>query len=681
MAVPLILYTVLAAGLAFFLAFFQYGYKKSRSGKQLLFLSLRFITYLALFLLLINPGFTKKTYVIEKPELVIAVDNSASVALLETRENILQFITDLKNNEALNERFRLQWYSFGNTLNPSDSLSFTETQTHIAQALQSLNDIYKNTTAPTLLLTDGNQTLGTDYQYASSNHKNPVFPVILGDTTAYTDLSIRRINVNRYAYVNNRFPVEIILTYDGEEAVNSRFSITSDGRVVHTENISFSGTSGEAGDDSKVITVEIPATRTGVQTFTAEIAAVPGEKNTGNNTQFFAVEVIDEKARIAIVSDIAHPDIGVLTKIMAQHREWEVMVDTPAGIDAAGTGVRLFIFYQPGSGFRELFNTAANRNINTFIITGPHTDWTFLNGIQQDFSKNHTRQTEEVQAEFHPGYLPFLTEDIGFGTFPPLQNVLGNLSFSAPADVLLYQKIGNVVTQYPLLATFETNAGRRAALFGEGLWKWRMEHFRNTRRFEEFDVFFGKLFRYLLSDKQKERLTVSFESFYYGNSGVKISAGFFDKNYVFSPRASLEITVRDKVSGAVRTFPMLLKNRSYEADMSALPASEYSFSVTETKEKISSSGTFRIIAFDVEKQFLNADVKKLRQLAANTGGTAFSIGEKNSLLQQLLDDERFIPVQKSTENVVPLIDWKYLLIIIILSLSAEWFLRKYNGLV
>jgi hypothetical protein len=31
--------------------------------------------------------------------------------------------------------------------------------------------------------------------------------------------------------------------------------------------------------------------------------------------------------------------------------------------------------------------------------------------------------------------------------------------------------------------------------------------------------------------------------------------------------------------------------------------------------------------------------------------------------------------------VVPLIDWKYLLAIIALALAAEWFIRKYNGLI
>ena len=679
MDTQLIVYSALAVIAALLLAFLQYGYTKK--GRQWLFMGLRFITWLCVLLLLINPQFTRQNFYIEKPELVIAVDNSSSIAALGASETAAGLTAALQNNEALQERFQLQWYSFGDALVRSDSVTFTAAQTNIAKALQSLQDIHKNTTAPTLLITDGNQTLGTDYQYASLNYKNPVFPVILGDTTAYTDLSIQRLNANRYAYLNNRFPVEIVLSYDGDEAVSSRFSITSNGAVLHSETVRFSNDPDSNDGDSRIITVELPADKVGVRTMKAEISPINGEKNTANNTRFFAVEVIDEKANIALVSNITHPDIGTFKKFIENNEQWDVTIGAPDAIDLQNNDFQLLILYQPDLAFRNLMNTAGLQNKNVFIITGTHTNWSFLNAAQRDFNKNYTGATEDVQPEYYPGYLPFLTEDIGFADFPPLQNVLGNIRFSTPADVLLYQKIGNVVTQYPLLATFEAGERRSAALFGQDIWKWRMEHFRTTKSFEDFDTFFGKLIQYLISDKQKDRLNIFFESFYYGNSNVTISAEFFDKNYSFTPRATLEIRVRDKNSGAVRTFPMLLKNRNYEANLSALPASDYEFTITETGENISKSGNFRIIAFDVEQQFLNADVKKLRQVADNTGGAAFFAGDTDRLIQQLLNDERFTPVQKSKENVVPLIDWKYLLIIIILSLSTEWFLRKYKGLI
>jgi hypothetical protein len=83
----------------------------------------------------------------------------------------------------------------------------------------------------------------------------------------------------------------------------------------------------------------------------------------------------------------------------------------------------------------------------------------------------------------------------------------------------------------------------------------------------------------------------------------------------------------------------------------------------------------------VEQQFLNADVTKLKRLATNTEGTAFYVSEGENLISVLLEDERFVAVQKSEQKVVPLVDWKYLLGLIALFLSLEWFTRKYNGLI
>ena len=82
-----------------------------------------------------------------------------------------------------------------------------------------------------------------------------------------------------------------------------------------------------------------------------------------------------------------------------------------------------------------------------------------------------------------------------------------------------------------------------------------------------------------------------------------------------------------------------------------------------------------------EQQFLNADVTRLQQFATNSNGTAYFMDNIKALPNDLISDSRFITIQKSNKNVVPLIDWKFLLGIITLSLGLEWFIRKYNGLI
>ena len=43
-------------------------------------------------------------------------------------------------------------------------------------------------------------------------------------------------------------------------------------------------------------------------------------------------------------------------------------------------------------------------------------------------------------------------------------------------------------------------------------------------------------------------------------------------------------------------------------------------------------------------------------------------------------NEKYKAIQKSVNTKTPIIDWVWLLILIVMSLSAEWFIRKYNGM-
>ena len=199
--------------------------------------------------------------------------------------------------------------------------------------------------------------------------------------------------------------------------------------------------------------------------------------------------------------------------------------------------------------------------------------------------------------------------------------------------------------------------------------------------FEAFDDFFGRLIQYLASNKRRSRLEVTSETFYYNNNPIKIDAQYFDSNYVFDPRASLSITVTNTDSEETRSFPLLLKSNFYEVDLNSLPAATYRFTVSVRDEAVARSGSFTILDFNVEQQFLNANVTKLQRVATNTQGKAYYATQMEALREALIRDDRFQSVQKSEQKIVPLIDWKFLLGIIVLSLGLEWFIRKYNGLI
>ncbi|HMC00305.1 MAG TPA: hypothetical protein VKN14_04610 [Flavobacteriaceae bacterium] len=676
MSAATVLYIILSGILALVIALFQYVYKSKRNKLNLIFAGLRFVTFFSIFLLLINPKFEQITTSVEKPNLVIATDNSSSIQHLEQNQKAQEFINFIKNNDAITEKFNVNFYTFGNNLQPSDSLSFTEDRTNVSKAISELGQIYKSRIAPLVLISDGNQTYGNDYEYSSSNYKQPIYPIILGDTTRYIDVQIKQLNVNRYAYLKNRFPVEVIVVYNGNGNITTDFKVSSGNSTVYSEKVSFNQTK-----TSSILNFTLPANAAGVHAYKATISAIDNEKNEVNNNKNFAVEVIDQKTNIAIVSSFLHPDLGALKKSIESNEQRSVIFINPNEVINRIDDFQLLILYQPNRSFNKLFDLLNKQYKNTFVITGSQTDWQFLNSVNNNYEHEITNQTEDYLPELNNNYSTFILEDLGFESFPPLKSTFGNVTFKIPVETLLYKKVGNVSTNDPLLLTFENNNRREALLLGENLWQWRSQSFINTHSFNQFDNFIGKMIQYLSSNKRKSRLNVDYESFYNGNTGVLINAQYFNKNYEFDARETLTIILKNKTTQNNLEFPFVLKNNLYQVDLSSLPPAEYDFTVRAQNENISKSGNFKILEYNIEQQFLNADVTKLKQVATNSGGQSYFIDNYTNLLDDLLNDERFLSVQKTHKNIIPLIDWKYLLFLIAFCLAMEWFLRKYNGLI
>ena len=677
MQIETILYITVAGILALLLALFQYFYKsKLLLKRKIIFSFLRFTTLFSLLLLLINPKFSQETVYSEKPNLVIAIDNSASVSHLKQGSRVKDVVKQITSNPALNSKFSINSYSFGSALTKNDTLTFTATQTNIDQALSNLSQIYKESIAPVVLLTDGNQTYGNDYQYNTANYKQPVFPLVLGDTTVHRDLKIQQLNVNKYAYLKNKFPIEAVIVYNGNTAVNSKFVVKKGNTVVYTKALKLSKT-----NNSSIINFTLPANTVGVSSYKAYVTKLANEKNTVNNVKNFAVEVISQKTKIAIVSSFSHPDLGALKSSIESNEQREVVFLTPEKALLEINDFQLFINYQPNKNFKLFLNTLANRNKNTFTILGTKTDLNFINSVYKNvFRHEITRQFEAYQADFNANYTPFNIENIAFESFPPLESNFGTVKFDIPYHTLLNKKLGAVLINSPLLATYEVNAKRSAVLFGENIWKWRLQHHINSKSFEDFDTFLGKIVQYLASNKKRNRLEVDYKSFYNQNTNITIKASYFDKNYEFDKRKNLTITLVDLQNNEQKVIPLILNNNSYNVDLSSLKPSKYRFKINVADQNISKSGNFEILEYRVEQQFLNANSTKLNFLAENTNGETFFIDKPELLINRLLNDKRFVAIQKSNKNSLPLVDWKYLLGIIVLALSIEWFLRKYNGL-
>lgn len=667
----LLLLSLLVAGC---LSFFQYFYKAKNKSKLNLFLAfLRFLSLFGIMLLLINPIITRNTLEIIKPPLVIVVDNSSSIEALNANKKALEAYAAIATNAALKEKFDIQSYRFDAEFEPSEQFDFKGTQTNLGGVSKELKSIYRNSSFPTILLTDGNQTSGNDYVY-SFDASNKVYPIVLGDTTKVVDVKISHINVNKYAFYKNKFPVEVFLNYSGDKNLTANFTISQGNSVLTKQSISFSSSKKTA-----VINVLLAANKIGSQIFKATISGAEKEKNSYNNTKNFAVEVIDQKTNIALIATINHPDIGALKRSIESNAQRKVTIVNPKAINSL-KDYNILILYQPTTAFKSVFEENKTAGISSFIITGTSTDFSFLNQEQSTLLFKMSNQKENYLASFNPQFNLFAIDNIGFEYFPPLENAFGTITAKGNADVLLSSKIRSMETNSPLLLYAENKGKRDAFLLGENIWKWRLQSHVDTQSFSKFDVFIDKTMQYLASSSSKKALVVNHESFYNSGDAIEITAQYFNKNYEFDDKARLTIIVTNTETKQTKNYDLLKGNAFYKVNLDGLAAGNYIFTVKELNSNTSYSSRFEILDFDREKQFVNPDMEKLNQLATQTQGKAYSPDQVAVLIKSLLEDENYKAIEKNKTTRSPLIDWVMLLILIVSLLATEWFVRKYNGM-
>lgn len=676
MEIRTVLLIILAVLAAVIIVYFQYFYKTNRKANFYYVLAgLRFFTLLSAFILLVNPKFTKNEYFLEKANLVVLMDNSSSMESGES-EQLIPAVSSITNHTALNERFQIDRYAFSTGLTQGDSLKFNGKNTNISKALSKIDEIYANGSNAIILLTDGNQTLGRDYEFLNLGKNNAIYPIAIGDTTRFEDISIGRVNSNTYAFLKNKFPLEISVNYNGSGPISKTLTISVDGVVQHREQVDF----GE-NENSKTINQLLEAKSVGVKSINVQIASLPNEKNVFNNTREIAVEVIDEKTTVTLVSEIMHPDIGAIKKAIETNEQRVVNIKKPQealnGVDETD----LFVLYQPTNRFKPIYDYLNKSGINSFTITGTKTNWAFLNSVQNNFFKENFNQQEEIEPVLNAAFGSFGLSDFSMENYPPLLGNLGDIELKVASDVLVHQRIRGVSLDKPLFAILNEPTRREAVLFGENIWRWRAQSYRNTQSFAEFDEFIQKLMVYLTSNGRKSRLELDYKLIFENSSEAKIRAYSFDESFVFNTNANLLLECKSAEGSFTRELPMLLKGSYFEADLSDFSPGEYSFTITNQDENIKRSGVFKILEFNPEKLMISTNHQKLQQLAKKNKGSVFYLDEMENLIEELTDSSQFTPIQKSRQNVVSLIDFRLLLGLMAVTLALEWFLRKYNGLI
>jgi len=683
---PAVALMVMAAALLYRI---DRGNRHIRGGIRALLGVLRAAVLAILVMLLFRPVLRSEERTTTQPALLILQDASRSIG--QDAPNwgsaLDEWMASLPSAEG-EPGARTASYGFGSELFPwaEGDTAMKAPVTDLASALDALEGQWAGRPVGAVVVaTDGRFNRGRDPETVGFRFGAPVHFIRLGDTTLQKDVRIDRLLHNDIAGLGNRFPIEVEI---GSQGVTGPARVTLTGpdtRLVETVTL-------EPGGAPAVTTFLVEAARPGIQRYTVQVADAEGETNLDNNRRVVTVDVIERKKRILLTGTAPHPDRGAWSNALSANANYEVVQFTVADLvggdlDQGPWDGLLFFGFDPGDrDTRDLFETARENGWPLGLVIDAEADFSALAGLGIGVDVQPTRAglTTDPRGSVNPAF-PHFQPDAGLETMlaevPPLVTPFGETAWGAAHTPLLFQRIGGIITDDPLLTVAQTNRGRLMVLLGEGSWRWRQVGYLRTGSHAVFDDLIAKLAQYLTSDPGVDRFRVEAPRLLDEDRRVTFEARVYDATLQPLAGADISLTLRDSTGTSYDYRFSSTPSGGYGLDAGRLPKGTYRWTARTAiaGQDYDRSGTFEIRGIQLELNGRPADHDKLLRMADNAGGQCFGPENLAALTETLSASDRFIPELSLSERLQDLIGLKALLMALVALLGLEWFVRRWSG--
>ncbi|UTA66230.1 vWA domain-containing protein [Emticicia sp. 21SJ11W-3] len=637
--------------------------------------------------LLVNPLLRSNKTSIEKPTVVLAVDNSASMAkggeekINALKDNLQKLI---KAIESKGNNVEIKTLSETELNDDINSLKFNEKTTDLSGLLAGIKNNYEGRNlTDVILVSDGIANSGVSPTYGKYNFN--VHTIGLGDTTLRRDVKLNAIYANRIAYLGNKFPVQAEISSYGYTGKTTSVLLKHGGKIIDRQTVSF-----DMHTDLKQITFYGNAEQKGLQRYTIEMVPLNGEFTVRNNARDVYIDVVDGKEKILLVALAPHPDIKAIRAIIEKNELYELTVKVLQSDNINEIGTQPFdvlILHQLpdlyGAG-GNLLNRLMAQAKPTLFILGNQSNIAGFNGIQQTLSiLAQAGRADKVSAKFNSSFNLFNLDGDKLSILeklPPLLAPFGEYRAGTGSEIILYQRVGAVVTPKPLLIANTANARKSAVLTAEGIWQWRLEEFALTDKQEIVDEVFMKTLQLISikDDKRKLRVYPVSREFSVDEKVVFENEAYNDiYERIYNQSIRLEITDE---KGATKSYNYTISQDNTRFEISGLGEGVYRYKaatqVLGKSEEV--SGQFVVQNTDLEDLTHTADFNLLRTLAQQNKGKFYEAGRLNNLTEYLSTNQSPDKIS-SIEEMNEFINLKWVFFLLLALASVEWVSRKYLG--
>ena len=647
---------------------------------------LRFLSVAAIVVALANISFNSAITHRQRPIVVVACDNSASMAMNADSAWIKHDFPQKINNlcDKIKSKFDICRINFAEETADNSALDFEGQASNMASVFDYIEDkMFGQNVGALIIASDGIINYGSDPLQKSATFGKPVYTIALGDTLPHPDLSIDRITTNRTAHKNVHFP--IVANIKGEDVPAGRYTLTlsCNGRETDSTQI-------EVREREIYLkkTFYVREDSSGLHHYTFSIDIPENDINPRNNTAGTVVDVRDDIQEILLLQNSWHPDVAAISQTLQKDQRYKLTISNIKDFKGDIGKYSLIVLHQLPSVTGKIggiVEKAKKAGTPMLIIIGRQTKTTDLQQLELGINIKQTRNDfEEVQPAQNSDFQVFSLSFDGQLTadFPPLTAPYGEYGELSSSQILFYQQIGSVRTKRPLVYFTQTGSQKIGVIAGEGIWRWRLHDYATNGSQSVSNEIISKTTQYLCNSEKRERFVLNIGNTFPMHRSITADAVVYNKMYEPVNNAEIEMLITDRNRNAYKSAFQAAET-GYTLNLGHKEPGLYSYTATATlgDEQLTKRGQFVVTDESPESNNLLANHNLMYLLASEHNGKMYTANDFSEIGTDILNNRQIETVTSTSEVISHPIDFLLLALLAILLLASEWFLRKFWGLV
>lgn len=691
---------VLFAVFAILYVVYIYKYTIPQTSKLLrvVLITIRSVVLILLLVLIFEPTLKVEDTQKNKPVVPVFIDNSSSV--INTDSTTLALIQNSIESIPVSDEIDYQYYSFDGSIQKStqDSIRFLKNDgalTNFQNIFDKLKDDDGYVTSA-VIVSDGIINDGSSSIYEAEELNIPIYTIGVGDTSKVTDVYVSSILNNRFIYKETPTVVAAEISNQNLAGESVIISFKENNKLINSKEIELS----QSGIN-RVVFDYLPL-QSGKQKLSIEVNRLNDETNYENNIRSTFIDVLENKLNILVIGGAPSADFSAVYQSLSLVDEYnpnkylQINSNDFLGdefqqkLDSAQVLVLINFPYgnTPNDVIQRVLAKISNNNIPFLNLIGSNLESLNLNSINQLLPFTETRRFDEIylaQPNFTDQNSSLLRDEsnnlLQPDNLPPIAFPNRGFRIKPGNNIIATAKVNNVSTEFPMMITSNQANTRSITIIGSNIWKWRVDSDASNVNF--FDQLMYNTIQWLrVSNRQRKFFVETSKEIYTAGEQVQFTAQLYDDK--LEPIDDGEISI--DIEGNSDSYSLKLSNSEpgiYTGSLNLPKQGDYSYSATADVDGIKQntySGKFNIGEVDLEKLQTVMNKNYLEMLASLSGGSYNYIDKSDEIFKQI-ETSNLDKVKQTVSSVTydPL-SLETILILLILLLSAEWFIRKKEGM-